>query len=457
MRQAYFPVIPAAILAMVLLTPSCSKATGASEPAPPPKARPLAGPSAFPGATGYGADSKGGRGGQIIPVDTLADAGPGSLRACVEASGPRTCIFRVAGIIRFTTRSPVIRNPYLTIAGQTAPGDGITLAHAGGELGRTPILIKDTHDVVIRHIRVRNDRIGGSRGSEDSFTIENSAHVILDHVSASWARDELVNGYGDNDWITISNSIFAQGIPRHDKCALLASDPKDSQHLSFIGNLCAHNGDRNPDLNFPPGSCVEIVNNILYNAQSEFAEIWESFGGVPVSLIGNSFIGGRNTGPHAVGISRNIVGSTGLAKVYLWDNSFDGDFVHVSPLIADVAARAPSCPGTIDAAPAAEAYRTVLANAGAFPRDGFDRKITENVRNRGGHIVKKPGEIPAMMGGSPYPDADRDGMDDRWEATHGADPARFDAWAGGDRNGMARLDRFLDYLSRQAINGSDNP
>src|SRR3546814_7535615 len=93
-----------------------------------------------------------------------------------------------------------------------------------------------------------------------------------DHVSASWARDELINGYGDNDWITISNSIFAEGIPRHDKCALLASDPKGPQHLSFIGNICAHNGDRNPDLNFPPGSCAEVINNILYNGQSEFAE-----------------------------------------------------------------------------------------------------------------------------------------------------------------------------------------
>src|SRR3546814_4955771 len=99
--------------------------------------------------------------------------------------------------------------------------------------------------------------------------------VILDHVSGAWALDENVNGQGQNDLITVSWSIFAEGIPRHDKCALLASDPRGPQRFSFVKNLCAHNGDRNPDANFPPDSCVEIVNNVFYNAGSQFAEIWE--------------------------------------------------------------------------------------------------------------------------------------------------------------------------------------
>src|SRR3546814_5715143 len=92
---------------------------------------------AFPGAIGYGAGSKGGRGGRILFVTSLADNGPGTYRACVEASGPRICIFRVSGLIRFTGRPPVIRNPYLTIAGQTAPAGGVTLAHSGGAAGVT--------------------------------------------------------------------------------------------------------------------------------------------------------------------------------------------------------------------------------------------------------------------------------------------------------------------------------
>jgi hypothetical protein len=428
---------------------SCSSAQGESVPPPPP--RPVAGELAFPGAIGYGAGSRGGRGGRVIAVDTLADSGPGSLRSCVEQRGPRICVFRVNGVIRFTDKPPVVSHPYLTIAGQTAPGKGITLAHSGGELGRTPLLLKGTHDVVIRHIRVRNDRIGGNRAAEDSFTIENSDNVILDHVSASWARDELVNGYGDNDRITISNSIFAQGIPRHDKCALLASDPQGPQRLSFIGNVCAHNGDRNPDLNFPPGSCVEIVNNIFYNAQSEFAEIWESFGGAPVALIGNSFIAGPNTISSTVGIARNQLGSTGPAKVYLWDNAFVGEFTHMSPLLANVLVPAPPCPGTVAAAPAKAAYETVLRSAGALPRDEVDRKAIKDIRGRGGRIVRVPGEIPPIAAETPYPDADGDGMSDAWEASHGADPRRFDPWEDGDGNGLANLDQFLDYRSRELV------
>lgn len=436
------------LLIFVLLPVVMAGCSGAGSES---RAQPVKGEPAFPGAVGYGAAAKGGRGGRIIPIDTLADSGPGSLRACIDASGPRVCIFRVSGVIRFTTRPPVIANPYLTIAGQTAPGGGIVIAHAGGEEGRTPILIKNTHDIVIRHIRVRNDRTGIHRGSEDSFTIENSRQVIIDHVSASWARDELINGYGDNDWITISNSIFAEGIPRHDKCALLASDPKGPQHLSFIGNICAHNGDRNPDLNFPPGSCAEVINNILYNGQSEFAEIWESFGGVPVSLIGNSFIAGRNTRPDTVGVARNVMGSKGRAKVYLADNRFDGDFVRLSPLLEEATVDRPPCPSTIAAEPADAAYEAVLGDAGAFPRDPFDRRIVHQVRERKGHIVKQPGVIDEPDPGAPYPDADGDGMDDRWEARHGADPRKPDPW--GNADGTAHLDRFLDQRSRELIDG----
>jgi pectate lyase len=439
---------PAAVAA-ALLTTACSAPTDAA--APPPAPVPVTGELAFPGAVGHGAGSKGGRNGRVIQVTTLADAGPGSLRACVEESGPRTCVFRVAGIIRFEAMRPVISNPFLTIAGQTAPGGGITLAHSGGANGRTPLLIKNTHDVVVRHIRVRPDREGGARGAEDAITIENSDNVILDHVSASWARDENVNGYGDNDRVTISNSIFAEGIPKHDKCALLASDPTDAQRLSFIGNLCAHNGDRNPDMNFPPGSCVEMVNNVLYNAQSQFAEVWEAFGGTPVSIVGNVFRAGPNTGPTAVGIARNTVTSTGTAKVYLWDNRFDGQFIHISPLINDVSVATPPCPLTVKSLSANVAFDSVLRSAGALPRDSFDARIVQDVWTRGGRIVQQPGEIPRVAAGTPYPDADRDGMDDGWEVQNGAIRGRSDPWGDGDRDGILNLDEFLATLHARLL------
>ncbi|RPF72710.1 pectate lyase [Aurantiacibacter spongiae] len=414
--------------------------------------------AAFPGATGYGAASRGGRDGRIMWVTTTADNTSGSLRECLEARGARVCIFRTGGIFRFVGRPPVIHDPYLTIAGESAPAPGVTLAHSGGSEARTPLVVKGTHDVVVRHIRVRNDIEGEHRQSEDSFTIEDSDNVILDHVSGSWARDELVNGYGDNDRITISNSIFAEGIPRHDKCALLASDPTGAQRLSFIGNLCAHNGDRNPDVNFPPMSCVEIINNTFYNAQSAFAEIWSSFGGSPVSLVGNSFIAGPNTGHNAIGIMQHELNATGEAQIYEWDNAFDGRFVHIGPEVAAVRVAEPPCPLTVNPLSPADAYRRVLASSGALPRDAVDERIVTEVRNRSGSIVQAPGSIPArFLAGSTepaYPDIDRDGMDDGWEEANGIDRYEPDAWEDADRDGIANLEEFLAYRHTQLMNAA---
>ncbi|AKH42838.1 hypothetical protein FHS61_000611 [Altererythrobacter atlanticus] len=417
----------------------------------------LQGQPAFPGARGYGAMAKGGREGEIFFVDSLEDSGFGTLRECVEAKMPRVCIFRVSGTIRFNGRPPVIRNPYLTIAGQTAPGGGITLAHSGGEFGFTPLLIKETHDIVVRHIRIRNDRVGtpNNRGGEDSITIENSRKVIIDHVSASWARDEIINGFADNDNITISDSIFAEGIPKHDKCALLASDPVGPQRLSFIGNLCAHNGDRNPDMNFPPASCVEIVNNVFYNAQSQFAEVWESYGGTPVSIVGNVFRAGPNTSDHTVGIDREVIGSNGLATIFAEGNRFDGQFVRQSAKVDEILADTPPCPLTLQPVSADAAYEAVLDSAGAWPRDAFDERVVRNVRKQTGHIKKTPGVIPPAAAGTPYVDTDMDGMADDWENTHGARVGAKDSWEDADSDGISNLDAFLAFLSDRLVSGRD--
>jgi pectate lyase len=439
-----------AIAAVAALLVSCSASGQGQQATPtivPPDPRPAAAPG-FAGAVGFGAKSQGGRGGRIMRVTTLADAGPGSLRACIEAKGPRVCVFAVSGVIRFTARPPVIANPYITIAGQTAPGGGITLAHAGAVGGRTPLVIKGTHDVIVRHLRIRNDRLGEERGAEDSVTIENSSFVIIDQVSASWARDELINGYADNDHVTISNSVFAYALPRHDKCALLASDPGDAQHFSFIANLCAHSGDRNPDVNFPKGSCVEVVNNVFYNAQSEFAEVWESHGGTPVSLVGNSFVAGPNTGKAAVGIVRQTVGSTGPASIYQTGNAFQGNFVHLAPSLKGYERGTPPCRLTVTPLAASLAYQHVLERAGAWPRDAIDARAVSEVRSRKGRITARPGAIPPVRSAASYLDRDGDGMDDGWEAKSGMNPAAPDPWADTDRDGLANLDEFLAAIDK---------
>jgi pectate lyase len=408
---------------------------------------------AFPGAEGFGQHSRGGRGGAIFHVTTLADGGPGSLRACIDSKGPRVCIFRVGGVIRFTQRPPVIRHPFITIAGQTAPGGGILLTHSGGANGFTPLVIKGTHDVIVRHIRVRLDRRGGERGSNDGITIQNSRNVIIDHVSASWALDENINGDSHNDNITISWSIFAEGIRRHDKCALLASHPKGPQHFSFTKNLCAHNGDRNPDINFTPGSCIEIVNNVLYNAASQFAEVWESYGGTPVNIVGNYFRAGPDTVRGAVGIDRQMIGSTGRARIYQAGNDFDGDFGQNSPMVAAVLTSSPVCPLTAPPLSAAAAYKQVLDTAGAFPRDGVDRRVVAEVRARTGSIKAVADKLPPIASGKPYGDADKDGMSDQWERARGLDPAVNDAWADKEGDGWSNLDEFLDFAHRAALAG----
>ena len=408
---------------------------------------------AFPGAEGYGRFSQGGRDGAIIQVTTLEDSGPGSLRACIDASGPRVCVFRVAGVIRFTSKRPIIRNPYLTIAGQTAPGGGILVTHDGGADGFTPIVVKNTHDVIIRHIRVRLDKMANERASNAAFLVENSRNVILDHVSGAWAQDENFSGHRQNDNVTISWSIFAEGIPKHDKCALLASDPSGPQRLSFIKNVCAHNGDRNPDINLPPKSCAEVANNVIYNAKSDFAEVWESHGGSWVNIVNNYFKSGPDTHPDRSAIVVQSVDSTGPARIYHEGNKYDGSIQLIAENARDNVVPSPVCPFASNIMSAAEAYTKVLAMAGAFPRDGVDNRVVNEIRNGTGQIKLLPDPLPMIADGIPYQDGDADGMSDLWEKKNGLDPAANDAWSDKDGDGWPNFDEFLDYAHNQLMNG----
>lgn len=411
------------------------------------------GRAAFIGAEGYGRNAVGGLKGQIIKVTTLADSGPGSLRECIDAKGPRVCVFTVAGLIRFTTERPIIRNPYLTIAGETAPGGGITLSHAGGPRAFTPLAIKKTHDIIVRHIRVRTDLPGEERGGNDGINIADSHDIIIDHVSTSWSLDENIGAFGDNNAITISSSIFAEGTPKHDKCALLASDPKGPQNISFVRNLCAHNGDRNPDVNVPPESCVDVINNVFYNAQSQFTEIWESYGGSPVNVVGNVYRRGPDTNLRmAAAIDRSVKGSRGQAKIYLSDNLVQG-VPPVSPTVDAAVVYAPVCPLQSKPVSAAKTYDRVLSNAGAFPRDAVDQRVVSEVGKSGGKIGRPPGPIPAIAPGSAYKDEDGDGMADNWERNNAADPKKFDSWDDKDGDGWTHFDHFLNYAHKQRIAG----
>ena len=221
----------------------------------------VAGPSyaqqrqpAFPTAEGYGKYTVGGRGGAVIEGTNLNDSGPGSLRAAIEAEGPRTVVFRVSGTIDLQ-KALTIKNPHITIAGQTAPGDGICLK-------RYPLNI-GADEVVIRYIRVR---LGDESGGEtDAIGGRYHKNIILDHVSASWSVDECVSIYHCDSvtiqWCMITESLFDS---HHVKGSHGFGGIWGSNHSTYHHNLIAHHSSRNPRWASGAGN-NDYRNNVLYN------------------------------------------------------------------------------------------------------------------------------------------------------------------------------------------------
>ncbi|MEM7034013.1 MAG: pectate lyase, partial [Chloroflexota bacterium] len=266
MKRSNLTKITILIIISLLWTASSSLAI-ASEPKKIP---------AFPGAEGGGAWSLGGRGGRVIEVTNLKDSGSGSLRAALEASGPRIVVFRVGGTIELKELI-IIRNPYLTIAGQTAPGDGITLKDNGIRIM--------THNVIVRYMRFRPGDDSKAEGIDvDGINITNRPDdkndkdamvhdIILDHVSVSWAIDKNIGVWNSRpeineiENITIQWSIISEGLANnrhyegeHSKGVLIG---EYSNNVSMHHNLFAHNTARNPKVK---GGSAEVINNVVYNS-----------------------------------------------------------------------------------------------------------------------------------------------------------------------------------------------
>jgi hypothetical protein len=232
---------------------------------------------AFPGAEGYGAYAVGGRGGDVYHVTSLLDEGPGSLRYGVDnANGPRTIVFDVAGNINLES-DLYITKPYLTIAGQTAPGMGITIC-------RNTVYLYQTHDVVIRYLRFRHGDIHPPfvpGFQKDTVTLLNVHDVILDHVSVSWSLDETLSVLGTvnypSDRVTVQWSMITEGLKNAKK---FGSDSMGSLitcsdgGYSFHHNLYAHHTWRSPLAEGSPGGPglqFDFVNNVVYD--------WEGLAG----------------------------------------------------------------------------------------------------------------------------------------------------------------------------------
>jgi len=408
---------------------------------------------AFPGAEGFGSKTPGGRGGRMLFVTNLKDDGPGSLRAAVRVKGPRIVVFRVAGTIRLKSHLR-IEEPYLTVAGQTAPGGGILLRDAG--------LYVSTHDVVVRHLRVR---IGASDvepyDTQDCLHIgdgEGVHDVIADHLSLSWSIDEVGGATSRAHDITIQWCIFAEGLReplkvgkdrKHAFCMMLGNFPnRVSAHHNLLAN-CEH---RNPRIQ---GGTHEFVNNVVYN--------WGYFSGVfsrypNVNFIGNYY----KPGPESRLCLPIVDNAKDMGRIYVRGNRSvqrPNDELPEWERTVNAPADSHRVLTPFEAVPlrvtsAEDAYEKVLAKAGArLPKlDAVDQRILNDVKNKTGKIIDRPEEVggyPVLEGGTPPPDSDMDGMPDQWEKACGMDP-KDPADASRDRNGDGYTN-IEDYLNELAV------
>lgn len=411
-------------------------------------------PRAFPDAEGFGAHARGGRGGQVLFVTNLEDYRPGkdariegSLRAACEAKGPRIVIFRVAGTILLRA-SLAIKEPFLTLAGQSAPGGGVCLRDYGTSVS--------THDVVIRHLRFRpGDRVGrrlgeaGKSWQTDALGMSGGArNVIFDHCSASWGNDETlsVSGAGITDvtvqWCIISESLndSTHHKGRHGYGTLLRTNGR----VTFHHNIYAHHYSRCPRPGTYGEGCLllDFRNNVIYHGRGYSAK-----DPVRMNYVANYIkkpiqyafsVGGEGTRMYVAG---NVLEGTEPPEDNwaLIANAKDGN-KRAKPF--DVA------PVRTD--PAAEAYGRALAEAGATrpKRDAVDERIVRQIRSGTGGLINRAEDVggwPDLADGELPADTDGDGMPDSWEIAHGLKPTdASDAGTDTDGDGYTQVEEWLN-------------
>ena len=391
---------------------------------------------AFPGAEGFGSDTPGGRGGQIIEVTNTNASGPGSFRAACAANGPRLVVFKIGGTIDITN-DITIANPFITIAGQTAPGDGICIKGAGLQIR--------THDVVIRGLRVRvgDAEKGVEPSNRDGISIANSNiepyNIIIDHCSVSWAIDGNIDLWYPCYDITIQWCIISEGLHNstHPKgghsTGLLVGD--HAQQISVHHNLFAHNNGRNPLMKFDTET--EVINNVIYNwgswGATDFSNYEESDDIHIANIIGNYYKEGlRNR--YSMPIRLNSDRIRPGTRVYVHDNiarqrpDSTWDDWRLVQGGEQFRVDTPAMPlSNVTISSAFEAFDAVLNNAGAHPdqRDVVDARIVKHVREKKGNIVDSQEDVggwPAYDSGISPVDTDHDGMPDDWETARGLNP-----------------------------------
>ncbi len=399
-----FARIAAALLALSILPPA-----------------PAADVPAFPGAQGWAAMTPGGRGGKIIRVTTLKPTGPGSLTEALNTPGPRIVVFEVGGVIDLGRSEIAIREPFLTVAGQTAPSPGITLIRGGVDIA--------THDVVVRHIRIRPGEAGVHKGGQwdvDALsTLTGARDVIVDHCSLTWATDENLSASGarfigdtPDAWreavshrITFSNNLIAEGLAHsthakgeHSKGSLIHDNVSD---ILIVGNLYAHNYERSAL--FKGGARGLMVNNLIYDPgpravhynliREEWGDRTRETGAL--GLIGNVLRAGPST-PGDVALF--MLGGSGNVDLYLHDNLSVDRLGRALPELGRYTTTAakwtllkkpPALPYGVKPLAAADVQDAVLEDVGARPwdRDGIDARIVADTAEGRGKIIDSESEV----------------------------------------------------------------
>lgn len=438
----------------------------------------LAATPAFPGAEGFGANATGGRGGEVYHVTNLNDSGPGSLRDAVSKPN-RTVVFEVSGTINLDSRLDISK-PNITIAGQTAPGDGITLR-------RHELFIKNTENIIVRFIR---SRPGDEAKQEmDAVTVWTAKDVILDHCSMSWSTDSLNDVVKESGNVTVQWCLLAEPLVHsvHKKGAhgyATGWDGRTRGGMTAHHNLIAHAASRAPRIGyFKTGrGLIDCVNNVIYNSGP-------SYGGETddLNFVGNYY----RPGPSSY--SSLEEGKPVRKKGELFDVWSDdtrmyvaGNVVEGSPEVtADNAAAVvfkktantqpvnglpPPKPGTrqdcivarpFDVAPvkidsAEVAYQRVVEKVGAVlpNRDAADTRILNDVKNRTGRFIDTPGDVGGWpeLKSTPAPlDTDRDGIPDAWETANGLDPKNPADGKTIAADGYSNLEHYLNALAEKSF------
>jgi len=397
---------------------------------------------AFPGAEGFGAKarphgtSSGRARARVIRVTTLKPSGPGSLQAACAARGPRIVVFAVSGVIRGNV---TIRHSNLTIAGQTAPGAGITIE---GRLHSEWQAVPNLEDVVIRFLRVRPRRVRTGGENHDCLQLTNIDRLILDHVSCSWGCDENVDLSGSRSvtvqWCSIEESDTV-GHPKgqHNFGMILAGK---GHNASIHHNLFAHHMRRAPLCGV---EVLDCRNNVVYNVRrgvmwpSPRANLYRFGEGFRANVVGNYFKGGPDAPKTGDDLKFAAIDAGKTEELYAAGNVFAwlGGAGVVDPwkhpLKRGVFSQYPLRKGKPWPAPAvqthaaAKAYELVLAHAGCLPRDCVGRRTIREVREGKGSWGRHEPAKGLMDGLTPRKaalDSDGDGMPDVWERAHGLNP-----------------------------------